>query len=87
MPRELWDIVDPSLRKARNAPTAAVNSADPTPKTRFNIDDFSDDEGGSVDENMDDSDAERDAEAEEVDENWEDDDGQNVRKRTFVQVA
>lgn len=80
LPRELWDVVDPSLRRTKAAPT--INSSNnvtskPAPKTRFNIADFSDDEGADVEENMDDSDAERDAEAEEVDENWEDDESDN----------
>lgn len=79
LPKELWEVVDPSLRKAKAnvQPSATRDPAHPAPKTRFNIADFSDDEGGAVDEDMDDSDAERDAEVEEVDVDFEDDESEN----------
>lgn len=79
LPKELWEVVDPSLRKTK-ASVQTSTTRDPThpaPKTRFNIADFSDDEGGAVDEDMDDSDAEREAEVEEVDVDFEDDESEN----------
>jgi hypothetical protein len=69
LPKELWDVVDPSLRKsAKNRP-----QPEKAAPTRFNINDFSDNEELEVNENADDSDAEFEAVAEEVDEDWEDD--------------
>ncbi|KIW08286.1 hypothetical protein, variant [Verruconis gallopava] len=82
LPEELWDVVDPSLRKARAENGAQDGSGNgrgsATAKPTFNLDDFSDgDEDGDDEnadkENADDSDAEGEAEPEEVDEDWEDD--------------
>ena len=81
LPRELWEVVDPSLRKSTTSTTAPTQtSATAIPKTRFNIPDFSDDEASlKADDDADnDSDAENAAEgADEKDEDWEDDEDDN----------
>jgi hypothetical protein len=69
LPKELWDVVDSSLRKGANTHPGPDKAAE----TRFNLNDFSDNEDAEGDEKMDDSEAENNAELEEVDEDWEDD--------------
>jgi DNA-directed RNA polymerase III subunit RPC7 len=79
LPTELWDIVDPSLRKSRTSTVngPATNDTTTTPKTRFNIANFSDDESdGAPASDNEDSEAEGAAQ-EEVDNDFEDDESDN----------
>ena len=78
LPRELWEVVDPSLRKSTTNTTApAQTSTTAIPKTRFNIADFSDDEASLKADDDADNDSDAENAVEEKDEDWEDDEDDN----------